>query len=165
MACRKPWKNKTHYEIYLLDSGRLEEYKHCWACADTAERDFDNMEGVCSLCPITWPEADCCNEESPYKKWDDEVHLGAPDIELCRKYALEIVELLKQLGNRRFSMDFDLKKERIKNKMTQIKLSQAVGVSVASVRLWEQGGGEPSPENMKKLKKVLGIVEAKKVSV
>lgn len=58
-------------------------------------------------------------------------------------------------------MDFDLKRERLKNKLTQIKLSQAVGVSVASVRLWEQGGGEPSPENMKKLKRALGVDNAK----
>lgn len=64
-------------------------------------------------------------------------------------------------------MDFDLKnlkKEREKKNLTQIKLSQLVGVSVASVRLWEQGGGEPSPKNMKKLKKVLGIIDTKKDS-
>jgi len=51
----------------------------------------------------------------------------------------------------------DLKKLREKKKLTQIDVAKAVGVSVASYRLWEQGGGKPKPENMEKLKKVLGI--------
>ena len=51
----------------------------------------------------------------------------------------------------------DLKKKREKLEMTQIDVAKAVGVSVASYRLWEQGGGNPGPENLKKLKKVLGL--------
>ena len=51
----------------------------------------------------------------------------------------------------------NLKAEREKLKMTQIDVSKAVGVSVASYRLWEQGGGNPGPKNLEKLKKVLKI--------
>jgi len=51
----------------------------------------------------------------------------------------------------------DLKVKREKLDMTQIDVAKAVGVSVASYRLWEQGGGNPGPENLKKLKKVLKI--------
>ena len=51
----------------------------------------------------------------------------------------------------------DLKKKREKLEMTQIDVAKAVGVSVASYRLWEQGGGNPGPDNLKKLKKVLGF--------
>ncbi|MBT7630932.1 MAG: helix-turn-helix transcriptional regulator [Desulfobacula sp.] len=51
----------------------------------------------------------------------------------------------------------DFKKAREKLGMTQIDVSKAVGVSVVSYRLWEQGGGKPTPENLKKLKKVLRI--------
>ena len=51
----------------------------------------------------------------------------------------------------------DLKKAREKLKMTQIDVSKAVGVSVASYRLWEAGGGNPGPENLKKLIKVLRL--------
>lgn len=51
----------------------------------------------------------------------------------------------------------DLKALRKKLKMTQIDVAKAVGVSVASYRLWEQGGGKPNPGNLEKLKLVLGV--------
>ena len=41
--------------------------------------------------------------------------------------------------------------------LTQIEAAIAIGVSVASYRLWEQGGGSPKPENKSKLIKVLGL--------
>ena len=56
----------------------------------------------------------------------------------------------------------DLKKAREKLNLTQIDVSKAVGVSVASYRLWEQGGGNPGPENLEKLLKVLRIKEITK---
>ena len=51
----------------------------------------------------------------------------------------------------------NLKKAREKKEMTQIEVAQAISVSVTAYRLWEQGGGNPRPENLKKLKKVLKI--------
>ena len=53
----------------------------------------------------------------------------------------------------------DLKKAREDLGLTQIDVSKAVGVSVASYRLWEQGGGNPGPENLEKLLKVLRLEE------
>ncbi len=53
----------------------------------------------------------------------------------------------------------DLKRAREDLGLTQIDVSKAVGVSVASYRIWEQGGGNPGPENLEKLLKVLGLKE------
>ena len=41
--------------------------------------------------------------------------------------------------------------------MTQIEVAKAVGVSLFAYQLWEKGGNNPTPENLKKLKKVLEI--------
>ena len=54
----------------------------------------------------------------------------------------------------------DLKKARERLELTQIDVSKLVGVSVATYRIWEQGGGNPGPENLVKLLKVLGIKDA-----
>lgn len=40
-------------------------------------------------------------------------------------------------------------------KLTQVDVARAVGVSLVGFRNWENGGGNPTPENMNKLKKVL----------
>ena len=42
---------------------------------------------------------------------------------------------------------------------TQVQLAVAVGVSLFSIRLWENGGGSPNPENLAKLKAVLVVKE------
>ena len=51
----------------------------------------------------------------------------------------------------------DIKKIREEKKMTQVEVSRACGVSLAGFRIWESGGGDPSPKNLAKLKKVLGV--------
>ena len=51
----------------------------------------------------------------------------------------------------------DIKKIREEKKMTQVEVSRLCGVSLAGFRIWESGGGDPSPENLKKLKSVLGV--------
>jgi len=51
----------------------------------------------------------------------------------------------------------DFKKARELLNLTQVDVSKAVGVSVVSYRLWENGGGKPNEENLKKLKKVLEL--------
>ena len=51
----------------------------------------------------------------------------------------------------------DIKKIREEKKMTQVEVSRACGVSLAGFRIWESGGGVPSPKNLIKLKKVLGV--------
>lgn len=48
----------------------------------------------------------------------------------------------------------NIKELRQQLKMTQIELSNAVGVSVNSIRMWEQGGMNPSPENQRKLEEL-----------
>lgn len=58
-------------------------------------------------------------------------------------------------------LNFDLKKERLRMEMTQIELANKVGVSLAGYRLWETGGGNPSPKNMKILIMVLGLSKQK----
>lgn len=45
----------------------------------------------------------------------------------------------------------DIKQERTKKGYTQVDLARRLGVSVNSVRMWEQGGMNPSPENQLKL--------------
>ena len=51
----------------------------------------------------------------------------------------------------------EIKKIREEKKMTQVEVSRLCGVSVAGFRIWENGGGDPSPKNLKKLKEVLGV--------
>lgn len=51
----------------------------------------------------------------------------------------------------------DLKRAREKLELTQIEASKLIGVSVTAYRLWEHGGGNPGPENLKKLMEVLEL--------
>lgn len=51
----------------------------------------------------------------------------------------------------------DLKKLRQKKQMSQIEVARAIGVHLNTYSLWEKNGGNPSPENLEKLKSVLGI--------
>lgn len=48
----------------------------------------------------------------------------------------------------------DIRQERTKKGYTQVDLARRLGVSVNSVRMWEQGGMNPSPENQKKLQEM-----------
>ena len=48
------------------------------------------------------------------------------------------------------------KQLRVRKGFTQTKLSKKIGVSVATVRIWEAGGGMPNDENLKKLESVFG---------
>lgn len=49
----------------------------------------------------------------------------------------------------------DIKKLRKSKKLTQVQVAKAVGVSITSFQLWEQGVTTPNAENMQKLIKVL----------
>lgn len=49
----------------------------------------------------------------------------------------------------------EIKRLRKHKGLTQIEAAKAAGVSVQAYRLWESGGNKPSPENEKRLKKVL----------
>lgn len=51
----------------------------------------------------------------------------------------------------------DLKKRRKKLELTQTDVAKAVGVSLYTYQLWERGVTTPFPENLVKLKTVLGI--------
>ena len=51
----------------------------------------------------------------------------------------------------------NLKKIREQNGLTQMEVARKVGVSLTGYRLWENDVSQPNPENLKKLKKVLGI--------
>ncbi|EGD47088.1 helix-turn-helix domain protein [Ruminiclostridium papyrosolvens DSM 2782] len=51
----------------------------------------------------------------------------------------------------------NLKELRNKKGLTQIEVAVKVGVSVSAYILWEKGGCSPSPENLEKLKAVLGV--------
>ena len=50
----------------------------------------------------------------------------------------------------------EINTKRKELKLTQVDVARAVGVSLVGFRNWENGGGKPTPENLKKLKKVLG---------
>ena len=49
----------------------------------------------------------------------------------------------------------NLKKLRLEAELTQMKLAAKVGVSITTIRNWENGVSDPNDENMEKLKKVL----------
>jgi transcriptional regulator with XRE-family HTH domain len=51
----------------------------------------------------------------------------------------------------------DLKNLRKEKKLSQIEIAEAIGVHVNTYIVWERGAGQPSPENLEKLKKVLKI--------
>ena len=51
----------------------------------------------------------------------------------------------------------DLKELRKNKKLSQIEVAEKVGVHVNTYILWERGAGQPTPENLKKLEKVLGF--------
>jgi|AntAceMinimDraft_18_1070375.scaffolds.fasta_scaffold198308_1 DNA-binding transcriptional regulator YiaG len=53
----------------------------------------------------------------------------------------------------------DIKKLRKANDLTQAKLAIKVGVSLTTIRLWEQGVTKPTNENMQKLETVLKVGE------
>ena len=48
-----------------------------------------------------------------------------------------------------------MKEKRIALNLTQVDVALAVGVSLTTYQLWERGVTKPSPENTKKLEKVL----------
>lgn len=50
-----------------------------------------------------------------------------------------------------------MRKARDKKEMTQIEVARLVGVSINTYRNWEQGGSNPTEENLQKLKEVLGV--------
>ena len=45
----------------------------------------------------------------------------------------------------------NLKELREKRGWTQIEAANHIGVSVVTYRLWENGGGRPSPENYQRI--------------
>ena len=50
-----------------------------------------------------------------------------------------------------------LREKREAKGLTQNDVAVAVGVSVQAYQLWERGASEPKPENLRKLKEVLGL--------
>jgi transcriptional regulator with XRE-family HTH domain len=51
----------------------------------------------------------------------------------------------------------NLKELRTKKGLTQMQVAVAVGVTITAYINWEKGGCNPSPENLQKLKEVLGV--------
>jgi len=51
----------------------------------------------------------------------------------------------------------NLKELRKEKNLSQIEIAEAIGVHVNTYILWERGAGQPTPENLKKLKEVLEI--------
>jgi len=49
-----------------------------------------------------------------------------------------------------------IKKRRLAAGLTQVDVAKKCGVSVVSYQRWEQGVTSPKPENLEKLKAVLG---------
>ncbi len=57
-------------------------------------------------------------------------------------------------------MDYmKIKKARQKKGYSQADMARLLMTHINTYRLWEYGCGQPSPENMQKLKKVLDINE------
>lgn len=55
----------------------------------------------------------------------------------------------------------NLKKLRKEKKLPQIQVAKTIGVCLATYQLWENGGGNPSPENFEKLKKFFDLKDKK----
>ena len=51
----------------------------------------------------------------------------------------------------------DLKRLRKEKSLSQIEISEIIGVHVNTYILWERGAGKPTPENLQKLEKVFNI--------
>ncbi len=51
----------------------------------------------------------------------------------------------------------EIKEARKKSGKTQIEVSREVEVSLTAFRLWESGANKPTADNLKKLKKALGV--------
>ena len=51
----------------------------------------------------------------------------------------------------------EIKKKRQELGITQMQLAVDVGVSMLTIQLWEKGVSEPKPENMVKLREILGL--------
>lgn len=54
-------------------------------------------------------------------------------------------------------MKVDFKERRLELGLTQPQVAKTVGVSVLTIRNWEQYITTPTPENLKKLKEVLQL--------
>ena len=50
-----------------------------------------------------------------------------------------------------------LREKREAKGLTQTDVAVAVGVSVTAYQMWERRASEPKPENLRKLKEVLGM--------
>jgi transcriptional regulator with XRE-family HTH domain len=50
----------------------------------------------------------------------------------------------------------NIKARRIELGITQIEAARRIGVSMSTYLLWERQVGNPSPENLEKLKRVFG---------
>lgn len=55
------------------------------------------------------------------------------------------------------SKELNVKNRRKKLGLTQMQLAEACGVSLATVRLWENNVGNPNEENLKRLLEVLKL--------
>ena len=61
-------------------------------------------------------------------------------------------------------MDFNnlnIRELREKASLTQMQLAARLGVSMMTIRIWENGAGKPNPKNYKKLVKLFKIFEVK----
>ena len=65
--------------------------------------------------------------------------------------------LLKFIFKTKEVFHLDIKKLRTEKNLTQIKLAKAVGVSITTIRLWEEGVTTPNGENYIKLCAALGV--------
>ncbi len=52
----------------------------------------------------------------------------------------------------------DFKALRDRKEWTQTQAAISCGVAVVTWRLWESGGGQPSPKNMAKIREVFNIL-------
>lgn len=57
-------------------------------------------------------------------------------------------------------MDFknlNIRELREKASLTQMQLAAKLGVSIMTIRIWENGAGKPNPQNYKKLVKFFNL--------
>lgn len=57
-------------------------------------------------------------------------------------------------------MDFNnlnIRELREKASLTQMQLAAKLGVSMMTIRIWENGAGKPNPKNYKKLAKLFNL--------
>lgn len=88
--------------------------------------------------------------------WGGVIYVAVLAVKALRKY-IRSEDMRKEMAETRRSLGEVLKTHRIRCKMTQEFVAEALGVSRQAVSKWETGTADPSTSNLIALAKLFGI--------